>query len=113
MVHEDAISSHCTLSTHTQTNVVLFTRLLMLYHDCLTQGTLEAHINGLRYTTLKGDRVDILFNNLKHAFFQPSKGEMIVLLHFHLKVSVEGDSLLRHVVQRSLSTVILDSVRCE
>jgi len=49
------------------------------------QGTLEAHINGLRYTTLKGDRVDILFNNLKHAFFQPSKGEMIVLLHFHLK----------------------------
>ena len=52
----------------------------------LTQGTLEAHNNGLRYTTLKGDRVDILFNNVKHAFFQPSKGEMVVLLHFHLKV---------------------------
>ena len=50
------------------------------------QGTLEAHSNGLRYTTLKGDRVDILFNNVKHAFFQPSKGEMVVLLHFHLKV---------------------------
>ncbi len=45
-------------------------------------------MNGLRYTTLKGDKVDTLFNNIKHAFFQPSKKEMIVLLHFHLKVSV-------------------------
>lgn len=52
----------------------------------LLQGTLEAHTNGLRYTTLKGDKVDILYNNIKHAFFQPSKGEMIVLIHFHLKV---------------------------
>ncbi|XP_065915341.1 FACT complex subunit SPT16-like [Dysidea avara] len=49
------------------------------------QGSLEAHTNGLRYTTLKGDRVDILYSNIKHAFFQPSKGEMIVLIHFHLK----------------------------
>lgn len=49
------------------------------------QGTLEAHVNGLRYTTLKGDKVDILYKNVKHAFFQPSKNEMIVLLHFHLK----------------------------
>eukprot|EP00731_Ephydatia_muelleri_P026734 Em0018g834a len=49
------------------------------------QGTLEAHLNGLRYTTLKGDKVDILYKNVKHAFFQPSKNEMIVLLHFHLK----------------------------
>ena len=59
--------------------------------DChfvyLLQGALEAHTNGLRYTTLKGDRVDILYNNIKHAFFQPSKGEMIVLIHFHLKVN--------------------------
>ena len=54
---------------------------------CSPQGALEAHTNGLRYTTLKGDRVDILYNNIKHAFFQPSKGEMIVLIHFHLKVS--------------------------
>ena len=52
------------------------------------QGILEAHTNGLRYTTMKGDKVDILYNNMKHAYFQPSKGEMIVLLHFHLKVLV-------------------------
>jgi nucleosome binding factor SPN SPT16 subunit len=49
------------------------------------QGTLEAHTNGFRYTSLKGDKVDILYSNIKHGFFQPSKGEMIVLLHFHLK----------------------------
>ncbi|XP_003384743.1 PREDICTED: FACT complex subunit SPT16-like [Amphimedon queenslandica] len=49
------------------------------------QGVLEAHTNGLRYTNLRGDHVDIIYNNIKHAFFQPSKGEMIVLLHFHLK----------------------------
>lgn len=50
------------------------------------QGTLEAHSNGLRYTSIKGDKVDILYSNIKHAFFQPSKKQMIVLLHFHLKV---------------------------
>lgn len=37
---------------------------------------------------MKGDKVDILYSNMKCAFFQPSKKEMIVLLHFHLKVSV-------------------------
>ena len=52
----------------------------------LHQGTLEAHTNGLRYTTLKGDKVDLLYNNIKQAFFQPSRSEMIVLLHFHMKV---------------------------
>jgi nucleosome binding factor SPN SPT16 subunit len=46
---------------------------------------LEAHTNGLRYTTLKGDKVDLLYNNIKQAFFQPSRSEMIVLLHFHMK----------------------------
>ncbi|XP_055357882.1 FACT complex subunit SPT16-like [Paramacrobiotus metropolitanus] len=48
-------------------------------------GTLEAHVNGFRYTTLRGEKVDLLYNNIKHAFFQPCEGEMIILLHFHLK----------------------------
>ncbi|GAA0138221.1 chromatin/chromatin-binding, or -regulatory protein [Lithospermum erythrorhizon] len=48
-------------------------------------GTLEAHVNGFRYSTSKSDeRVDILFGNIKHAFFQPAEKEMITLLHFHL-----------------------------
>jgi len=48
-------------------------------------GILEAHVNGFRYTSIRGDKVDILYNNIKHALFQPCDGEMIILLHFHLK----------------------------
>ncbi|OQV21600.1 FACT complex subunit spt16 [Hypsibius exemplaris] len=51
-------------------------------------GALEAHVNGFRYTTLRGEKVDVLYNNIKHAFFQPCDGEMIILLHFHLKNAV-------------------------
>ncbi|MCL7022174.1 hypothetical protein MKW94_024963 [Papaver nudicaule] len=48
-------------------------------------GTLEAHVNGFRYSTSKPDeRVDIMYGNVKHAFFQPAEKEMITLLHFHL-----------------------------
>ncbi|KAA8545292.1 hypothetical protein F0562_020076 [Nyssa sinensis] len=48
-------------------------------------GTLEAHTNGFRYSTSRPDeRVDIMFGNVKHAFFQPAEKEMITLLHFHL-----------------------------
>lgn len=49
-------------------------------------GTLEAHNNGFRFTSIRGDKVDILYNNIKHAFFQPCDGEMLILLHFTLKV---------------------------
>merc|ERR1712038_730050 len=48
-------------------------------------GVLEAHTNGFRYTSIRGDKVDILYNNIKHAFYQPCDGEMLILLHFHLK----------------------------
>ncbi|KAJ4721704.1 FACT complex subunit SPT16 [Melia azedarach] len=48
-------------------------------------GTLEAHVNGFRYSTSRPEeRVDIMFANIKHAFFQPAEKEMITLLHFHL-----------------------------
>ena len=42
--------------------------------------------SGFRFTSVRGDKVDILYNNIKHAFFQPCDGEMIILLHFNLKV---------------------------
>ncbi|KAG0492646.1 hypothetical protein HPP92_005733 [Vanilla planifolia] len=48
-------------------------------------GTLEAHINGFRYSTSRPDeRVEIMYGNIKHAFFQPAEREMITLLHFRL-----------------------------
>ncbi|OXU23767.1 hypothetical protein TSAR_000965 [Trichomalopsis sarcophagae] len=51
-------------------------------------GGLEAHTNGFRYTSVRGDKVDILYNNIKNAFFQPCDQEMIILLHFHLKHAI-------------------------
>eukprot|EP00897_Mesotaenium_endlicherianum_P010392 jgi/Mesen1/9381/ME000610S08682 len=48
-------------------------------------GTLEAHANGFRYSTSRQEeRVDVMFRNIKHAFFQPAENEMVTLLHFHL-----------------------------
>jgi len=49
------------------------------------QGFLEAHTNGFRYTAQRGDKVDILYMNIKHSIFQPCDKEMIMVLHFHLK----------------------------
>ncbi|XP_014244216.1 FACT complex subunit spt16 isoform X2 [Cimex lectularius] len=51
-------------------------------------GSLEAHTNGFRYTSVRGDKVDILYNNIKNGFFQPCDGEMIILLHFHLRHAI-------------------------
>ena len=47
-------------------------------------GSLEAHTNGFRYHSPKGEKLDIMFGNIKHAFFQPAEKEMICLIHFHL-----------------------------
>ena len=51
-----------------------------------TLGSLEIHQNGVRFTTIKGEKVDICFSNIKHCFFQPcASDELIVLLHFTLE----------------------------
>ena len=49
-------------------------------------GDLEIHSNGLRYIQMgKSDtKVDIMFDNVKHLFFQSCKHEMIVLIHLNL-----------------------------
>lgn len=48
-------------------------------------GTLEAHQNGLRFTSSKGEILDLLYANVKHAIFQPCDRTTLVLVHFHLK----------------------------
>ncbi|TPX56909.1 hypothetical protein PhCBS80983_g04205 [Powellomyces hirtus] len=50
-------------------------------------GDLELHTNGMRYQSqLKtGQKIDILFSNIRHIFFQPCDHELIVIMHFHLK----------------------------
>ncbi|KAL9941411.1 FACT complex subunit spt16 [Verticillium nonalfalfae] len=50
-------------------------------------GKVEIHQNGIRYTSpLHGSqRVDVLFSNVRHLFFQPCQHELIVIIHIHLK----------------------------
>ena len=51
-----------------------------------TIGNLDSHTNGLRFSTTKtNDIVDIMYANIQHAFFQPCQGEIMVIIHFHLK----------------------------
>eukprot|EP00814_Leptocylindrus_danicus_P021946 CAMPEP_0116031984 /NCGR_PEP_ID=MMETSP0321-20121206/17892_1 /TAXON_ID=163516 /ORGANISM="Leptocylindrus danicus var. danicus, Strain B650" /LENGTH=373 /DNA_ID=CAMNT_0003507319 /DNA_START=210 /DNA_END=1331 /DNA_ORIENTATION=- len=50
-----------------------------------TQGNLEVHANGLRFVSQKGELLDIMYNNIQNAIFQPCESEVMVLLHFHLK----------------------------
>lgn len=47
-------------------------------------GALEIHQNGLRYQHPGGQKVDVLFSNVKHLFFQPCDHELIVIIHVHL-----------------------------
>ncbi|SCU97859.1 LAMI_0F11804g1_1 [Lachancea mirantina] len=50
-------------------------------------GTVFIHENGIRYQSpLRSDsRIDVLFSNIKNLIFQPCKGELIVIIHIHLK----------------------------
>lgn len=48
-------------------------------------GNLEAHQNGLRYLSTKGEVLDVMYNNIKHAFYQPCENSLMVLIHFHLR----------------------------
>lgn len=50
-------------------------------------GKLEIHQNGIRYQSPLStqQRVDILFSNVRHIFFQPCQQELIVVIHIHLK----------------------------
>jgi nucleosome binding factor SPN SPT16 subunit len=47
----------------------------------------EIHQNGIRYQSPLNaqHRVDVLFSNIKHLFFQPCQHELIVIIHIHLK----------------------------
>ncbi|KAK7440234.1 FACT complex subunit spt16 [Stygiomarasmius scandens] len=48
-------------------------------------GEVEIHQNGVRYQSPMGQKVDVLFSNVKHLFFQPCDHELLVIVHLHLK----------------------------
>ncbi|CAJ0640789.1 14898_t:CDS:10 [Entrophospora sp. SA101] len=48
-------------------------------------GDLDIHENGIRYTSRRSNqKIDMLYSNIKHLFFQPCDYELIVILHIHL-----------------------------
>jgi nucleosome binding factor SPN SPT16 subunit len=49
-----------------------------------TMGTLQAHTNGLRFISVDKLKVDIIYANIKSAFYQPAEESHQVLLHFEL-----------------------------
>ncbi|KAF5391933.1 hypothetical protein D9757_001726 [Collybiopsis confluens] len=48
-------------------------------------GEVEIHQNGVRYQSPMGQKVDVLFSNIKHLFFQPCDHELLVIVHIHLR----------------------------
>lgn len=49
-----------------------------------SNGQLEAHQNGFRYLPPRGSNVDLMYKNIRFAFFQPASKELMTILHFHL-----------------------------
>ena len=73
-------------------------------------GTLECHANGFRYSTPKSEeRLDIIFSNIKHAFFQASEKELITLVHFHLIEPIMVGKKKTHDVQ--VFAEVMDAVQ--
>lgn len=77
-----------------------------------TGGVLQIHENGLRYqSSFRADqRIDILFSNIKHLFFQSCKDELIVIIHCHLKSPIMIGKRKTHDVQfyREASDIAFD-----
>ena len=48
-------------------------------------GTLESHQNGIRFASSRGETLDILYTNIKHAVYQPCQKSHSVIIHFNLK----------------------------
>ncbi|KAH8108126.1 FACT complex subunit SPT16 [Cristinia sonorae] len=74
-------------------------------------GEVEIHQNGLRYQSpVSSQKIDILFSNVKHLFFQPCDHELLVILHVHLRAPIMIGKKKAHDVQfyREASDVQFD-----
>ncbi|EIW85375.1 FACT complex subunit SPT16 [Coniophora puteana RWD-64-598 SS2] len=74
-------------------------------------GEVEIHQNGLRYQSPMGSqKIDVLFSNIKHLFFQPCDKELLVIVHVHLKAPILVGKRKAHDIQffREASDVQFD-----
>eukprot|EP00611_Tribonema_gayanum_P008531 TRINITY_DN180_c0_g1_i2.p1 TRINITY_DN180_c0_g1~~TRINITY_DN180_c0_g1_i2.p1 ORF type:complete len:962 (+),score=485.12 TRINITY_DN180_c0_g1_i2:207-3092(+) len=81
-----------------------------------TTGALEAHTNGLRFISIKGESVEILYANIRLAVFQPCEGnDTKVVLHFYLRhpimVGKKAHKNVQVYTEAVDSTVNLDNAR--
>lgn len=44
----------------------------------------HVYVHACRYSTPKGEILDVMYRNIRFAFFQPAENEMVTILHFHL-----------------------------
>jgi nucleosome binding factor SPN SPT16 subunit len=63
-----------------------------------TEGNLEAHDNGFRFT-YPGGNIDILYDNVKFMIVQPSKNDILVIFHLALRspISLGGNKKTDHI----------------
>ncbi|KII88934.1 hypothetical protein PLICRDRAFT_175186 [Plicaturopsis crispa FD-325 SS-3] len=74
-------------------------------------GEVEIHQNGIRYQSpLGSQKIDVLFSNVKHLFFQPCERELLVIVHLHLKAPIMVGKKKAHDIQffREASEVQFD-----
>ncbi|KIK92016.1 hypothetical protein PAXRUDRAFT_830348 [Paxillus rubicundulus Ve08.2h10] len=74
-------------------------------------GEVEIHQNGLRYQSPMGSqKIDVLFSNIKHLFFQPCDKELLVIVHIHLRAPIMIGKKKAHDIQffREASDVQFD-----
>ncbi|KAF8126534.1 FACT complex subunit SPT16 [Boletus edulis] len=74
-------------------------------------GEVEIHQNGLRYQSPMGSqKIDVLFGNIKHLFFQPCDKELLVIVHIHLRAPIMIGKKKAHDIQffREASDVQFD-----
>lgn len=91
-VEEERIRSVRSMSNE---KLVLGTHVPVLRAVCMnpvlsgkkTEGTLEAHTNGFRFTS-SGGNVELLYRNIQHAFFQDGKYDTVILFHFMMNPPV-------------------------
>ncbi|MCL7052039.1 hypothetical protein MKW94_017356, partial [Papaver nudicaule] len=63
-------------------------------------GILEAYLNGFRFSTFGASlQIDIMYSDVKHAFFQDGDQTVSSLLHFHLHNSIMVGKEMRKDIQ--------------
>eukprot|EP00915_Cephaloidophora_sp_WS-2016_P007722 GHVH01010630.1.p1 GENE.GHVH01010630.1~~GHVH01010630.1.p1 ORF type:complete len:595 (+),score=95.14 GHVH01010630.1:51-1835(+) len=84
-------------------NKVLLRHLMVRYTGCPSRrsiGNLEAHMNGVRYTSAGGrEMITINYSNVKHCIFQPCKSDLHTILHFNLKSPIIVNNKRQHDIQ--------------